>query len=183
MTNLMSQFLLATVTLSAIAVGAIVLVTAVRPEHDNSAIITTIVSVCAPSLLALGALLRGQANSNEMARAKQEQDLKAEEIQKRLEETQKIQNLKGEEIKRKLEETQRLALEGQERKAEEIKATVENAKMVTKEHLMAQDSEIKEVKIGQNGLVDALVKAGVDKGFLEGVLSQQKKAAEEIEKI
>jgi hypothetical protein len=61
--GMVSQYLLATVSIVFIVIVAIVAIVLLRPGQDNSGIITTIVGFSAPTLLALVAFLKGNQNS------------------------------------------------------------------------------------------------------------------------
>lgn len=87
--NLTLRYMIAAIALSTVTIGAIVVVTAVRPEHDNSGIITTICAVGAATYPGLMTFIRGQANSEEVKRVKEDNDAKAEEVRRALLESQR----------------------------------------------------------------------------------------------
>lgn len=110
--SLRLKYLLAAIGLSTVVIVAIVVITVFRPEHDNSGIITIIVSVGAGTYPGLMTFFRGQANSEEVKRVKAENEARAEEVRWALLESQ-----------RKLTEAndaQRKHLESQDAKLETV---------------------------------------------------------------
>jgi flagellar biosynthesis GTPase FlhF len=83
--NVTLRYLIAAIALSCCAILGIVAVTAIRPEHDNGAIIASIIAVAGGTYPGLASFIRSQANAEEFRRAKREQDRKAEEVKQALE--------------------------------------------------------------------------------------------------
>lgn len=64
--SVLTQCLLAVVLVTLAVIAAIIVVFITRPDHDNSGIITTICSVAAPTVFALIAIIKSQANSEDI---------------------------------------------------------------------------------------------------------------------
>ncbi len=87
--SLRLKYMLAAMGLSTVIIMAIVVITVFRPEHDNSGIITIIVSVGAGTYPGLLTFFKGQANSEEVRRVKTENEARAEEVRQALLESQR----------------------------------------------------------------------------------------------
>ncbi len=83
------KYMIAAISLSCFVIAAIVLVTIFRPEHDNSGIITIMVSVGAGTYPGLMTFFRGQANSQEVQKVKADSEAKAEQVRLALMESQR----------------------------------------------------------------------------------------------
>ncbi len=88
--NVTLRYLIAAIGLSSVTIVAIVVVTVFRPEHDNSGIITTILAVSTATYPGLASFIRGQANNEELKKAKALADRKAEEIKRAVDETNRV---------------------------------------------------------------------------------------------
>lgn len=82
--NVTLRYLIAGIALSCITIMAIVAVTGLRPEHDNTAIIASIIAVAGGTYPGLASFIRSQANAEEFRRAKVIQDQKSDEVKQAL---------------------------------------------------------------------------------------------------
>ncbi len=137
--SLRLKYMLAAIGLSTVVILAITSITIFRPEHDNSGILTIIVSVGAGTYPGLLTFFRGQANSQEVLRAKTANEAKAEEVRLALIESQ-----------RKLAE----ANDAQRRHLES--------------HLQKQDAKLETIVKQGNGLIEEVKAAARKEGHESG---------------
>lgn len=144
--NVTLRYMVSGIALSCVTITAIVVVTAVRPEHDNGAIIAAIIAVAGGTYPGIAAFIRSQANAEEFRKAKLIEDKKAEEVKQALREATT-----------KIEDTNKAHKEHLEQQDEKLDTVVRQTNGLLEK--FAEQAREEGIKLGEKA---ALEKLGVE---------------------